>query len=78
MPKGWLLKLSRALQNFETAVQENVTINGQPWEETSDDSELQSGMLRFPSISCWVVLFWFLHVVFLIGQFPPPSSYLWQ
>ncbi|KFV78277.1 Kinetochore-associated protein NSL1, partial [Struthio camelus australis] len=31
------------LQNFETAVQENITINGQPWEETSDDSELQSG-----------------------------------
>ncbi|KFP55760.1 Kinetochore-associated protein NSL1, partial [Cariama cristata] len=31
------------LQNFETAVRENVTINGQPWEETSDDSELQSG-----------------------------------
>ncbi|NXH15380.1 NSL1 protein, partial [Bucco capensis] len=32
-----------ALWNFETAVQENVTINGQSWEETSDDSELQSG-----------------------------------
>ncbi|XP_068792617.1 kinetochore-associated protein NSL1 homolog [Struthio camelus] len=32
-----------ALWNFETAVQENITINGQPWEETSDDSELQSG-----------------------------------
>ncbi|XP_072713008.1 kinetochore-associated protein NSL1 homolog [Ciconia boyciana] len=32
-----------ALWNFETAVRENVTINGQPWEETSDDSELQSG-----------------------------------
>ncbi|XP_064365744.1 kinetochore-associated protein NSL1 homolog isoform X2 [Dromaius novaehollandiae] len=32
-----------ALWNFETAVQENVTINGQPWEETSGDSELQSG-----------------------------------
>ncbi|XP_052661344.1 kinetochore-associated protein NSL1 homolog isoform X1 [Harpia harpyja] len=32
-----------ALWNFETAVQENVTVNGQPWEETSDDSELQSG-----------------------------------
>ncbi|XP_074753287.1 kinetochore-associated protein NSL1 homolog isoform X2 [Athene noctua] len=29
--------------NFETAVKENVTINGQPWEETSDDSELQRG-----------------------------------
>ncbi|XP_074022284.1 kinetochore-associated protein NSL1 homolog [Numenius arquata] len=31
-----------ALWNFETAVRENVTINGQPWEETSDDAELQS------------------------------------
>ncbi|XP_054676371.1 kinetochore-associated protein NSL1 homolog isoform X2 [Grus americana] len=30
-------------ENFETAMRENVTINGQPWEETSDDSELQSG-----------------------------------
>ncbi|KFW89495.1 Kinetochore-associated protein NSL1, partial [Phalacrocorax carbo] len=29
--------------NFETAVRENVTINGQPWEENSDLSELQSG-----------------------------------
>lgn len=56
MPEGWLLKLSRLLQNFETAVRENVTINGQPWEETSDDSELQSGMGWFPLISCWVVL----------------------
>ncbi|KAK2535624.1 Nsl1 [Columba guinea] len=32
-----------ALWNFETAVRENVTIDGQPWEETSEDSELQSG-----------------------------------
>ncbi|XP_067150663.1 kinetochore-associated protein NSL1 homolog [Apteryx mantelli] len=32
-----------ALWNFETAVQENISINGQPWQETSDDSELQSG-----------------------------------
>ncbi|NXJ60361.1 NSL1 protein, partial [Rostratula benghalensis] len=32
-----------ALWDFETAVRENVTINGQAWEETSDDSELQSG-----------------------------------
>ncbi|KGL86771.1 Kinetochore-associated protein NSL1, partial [Charadrius vociferus] len=32
-----------ALWNFETAVRENVTINGQPWEETSEGSELQSG-----------------------------------
>ncbi|NWR47604.1 NSL1 protein, partial [Regulus satrapa] len=31
-----------ALQNFETAVRESVTINGQPWEEASDDSRLQS------------------------------------
>ncbi|KFV38935.1 Kinetochore-associated protein NSL1, partial [Tyto alba] len=28
---------------FETAVRENVTINGQPWEETLGDSQLQSG-----------------------------------
>ncbi|NXV89622.1 NSL1 protein, partial [Calonectris borealis] len=35
-----------ALWNFETAVRENVTINGQPWEETSDDSELQSSNIR--------------------------------
>ncbi|NWW91976.1 NSL1 protein, partial [Rhynochetos jubatus] len=31
------------LQNFEAAVRENVTINGQPWEETSDDSKLYCG-----------------------------------
>ncbi|NXO83964.1 NSL1 protein, partial [Sitta europaea] len=30
-----------ALQNFETAVRENVTINGQAWEEAADDSRLQ-------------------------------------
>ncbi|KAF1538334.1 hypothetical protein FQV19_0008709, partial [Eudyptula minor] len=35
-----------ALWNFETAVRENVTINGQPWEETSDDSELQSSNIK--------------------------------
>ncbi|KFQ06315.1 Kinetochore-associated protein NSL1, partial [Leptosomus discolor] len=29
------------LQNFQTAVRENVTINGQPWEETSHDCDLQ-------------------------------------
>ncbi|TRZ26117.1 hypothetical protein HGM15179_000967 [Zosterops borbonicus] len=29
-------------RNFETAVRENVTINGQPWEEASDESRLQS------------------------------------
>ncbi|NXF53608.1 NSL1 protein, partial [Oceanites oceanicus] len=34
------------LQNFETAVRENVTINGQPWEETSDDSELHSSNIK--------------------------------
>ncbi|XP_010137974.1 PREDICTED: kinetochore-associated protein NSL1 homolog, partial [Buceros rhinoceros silvestris] len=27
--------------NFEAAVRENVTINGQPWEETADDSKLE-------------------------------------
>ncbi|KYO43627.1 kinetochore-associated NSL1-like protein [Alligator mississippiensis] len=32
-----------ALWNFETAVQENITINGEPWQETSDEDELQSG-----------------------------------
>lgn len=32
------------LQNFETAVQENITINGEPWQETSDEDELQSGV----------------------------------
>ncbi|NXD98214.1 NSL1 protein, partial [Chaetorhynchus papuensis] len=32
-----------ALWNFETAVRENVTINGQPWDEAGDDSRLQSG-----------------------------------
>ncbi|NWW76233.1 NSL1 protein, partial [Climacteris rufus] len=30
------------LQNFEAAVRENVTINGQPWEEASEDPRLQS------------------------------------
>ena len=74
MPEGWLLRLCRVLQNFETAVRENVTINGQPWEETSDDSELQSGMRWFPLIACRVALVWFLHVIFLIGQFFPRLS----
>ncbi|NXN23766.1 NSL1 protein, partial [Nycticryphes semicollaris] len=32
-----------AIWDFETAVRENITINGQAWEETSDGSELQSG-----------------------------------
>ncbi|KAM6356126.1 kinetochore-associated protein NSL1 homolog isoform 1-T2 [Podargus strigoides] len=32
-----------AVWNFETAVRENVTVNGQPWEEASDDPKLQSG-----------------------------------
>uniref|UniRef100_A0A8C8SE10 NSL1 component of MIS12 kinetochore complex n=1 Tax=Pelusios castaneus TaxID=367368 RepID=A0A8C8SE10_9SAUR len=35
--------LGDALWNFETAVQENITINGQPWQETSDETELQNG-----------------------------------
>ncbi|XP_054837247.1 kinetochore-associated protein NSL1 homolog [Eublepharis macularius] len=35
----WALK--EALWNFETAVQENITINGQPWQESSND--LQNG-----------------------------------
>ncbi|XP_044278838.1 kinetochore-associated protein NSL1 homolog [Varanus komodoensis] len=29
--------LSEALWNFETAVQENITVNGQLWKESSDD-----------------------------------------
>ncbi|XP_015283089.1 PREDICTED: kinetochore-associated protein NSL1 homolog [Gekko japonicus] len=33
--------LSEAVWNFETAVQENMTINGKPWQESSDD--LQNG-----------------------------------
>ncbi|XP_075606117.1 kinetochore-associated protein NSL1 homolog [Balearica regulorum gibbericeps] len=41
-----------ALWNFETAVRENVTINGQPWEETSDDSELQSGPVLVNVLIC--------------------------
>nr|XP_056708432.1 kinetochore-associated protein NSL1 homolog [Euleptes europaea] len=32
--------LSEAVWNFETAVQENITVNGQPWQESSD---LQNG-----------------------------------
>ncbi|NWI89644.1 NSL1 protein, partial [Pitta sordida] len=31
------------LWNFETALRENVTIHGQPWDETEDDSKPQSG-----------------------------------
>ncbi|XP_015478014.1 kinetochore-associated protein NSL1 homolog [Parus major] len=31
-----------AAENFEKKVQENVTINGQPWEEALDDSRLQN------------------------------------
>lgn len=53
----WILSLLRALQNFETAVRENVTINGQPWEEAADDSRLQSGRRRFHSLPApWVWL----------------------
>ncbi|NXV75223.1 NSL1 protein, partial [Atlantisia rogersi] len=37
---------SDALWKFETAVRENVTINGRPWDETSDDSELQSSNIK--------------------------------
>ncbi|XP_027579519.2 kinetochore-associated protein NSL1 homolog [Pipra filicauda] len=32
-----------ALWNFETALRENVTINGQPWEEATDDPSPPSG-----------------------------------
>ncbi|KAM7172084.1 kinetochore-associated protein NSL1 homolog isoform 2-T2 [Macrochelys suwanniensis] len=32
-----------SLENFETAVQENIIINGHPWQETSDEAELQNG-----------------------------------
>ncbi|NWI31318.1 NSL1 protein, partial [Sula dactylatra] len=40
---GGAAAVSDALWNFETAVRENVTINGEPWEETSDDSKLHIG-----------------------------------
>ncbi|NXN18179.1 NSL1 protein, partial [Indicator maculatus] len=33
-----------ALWNFETAMRENITVNGQPWDETSGDSDLYSGL----------------------------------
>ncbi|XP_032909672.1 kinetochore-associated protein NSL1 homolog [Catharus ustulatus] len=33
---------AEALWNFETAVRENVTINGQAWEEAPEESQLQS------------------------------------
>ncbi|XP_003216062.2 kinetochore-associated protein NSL1 homolog isoform X1 [Anolis carolinensis] len=29
--------VAEAIGNFETAVQENITVNGQPWQESSDD-----------------------------------------
>ncbi|NXU50395.1 NSL1 protein, partial [Turnix velox] len=38
--------LEDALWTFERAVQANVTINGQPWEEASEDSESQSGVIK--------------------------------
>ena len=49
---GWVLSLCRALQNFETAVRENVTINGQAWEEAPEESQLQSGRQPLPFASC--------------------------
>ncbi|XP_066467822.1 kinetochore-associated protein NSL1 homolog [Tiliqua scincoides] len=36
-PESLERALGEALWNFETAVQENITINGQPWQESSDD-----------------------------------------
>uniref|UniRef100_A0A8D0HM54 NSL1 component of MIS12 kinetochore complex n=1 Tax=Sphenodon punctatus TaxID=8508 RepID=A0A8D0HM54_SPHPU len=40
-PPGGARSPDRALgENFETAVQENITINGQPWQESSDEAEL--------------------------------------
>ncbi|NWX13401.1 NSL1 protein, partial [Aegotheles bennettii] len=35
-----------ALQHFETAVRENITINGQPWEVAAGDAELHSGIIK--------------------------------
>ncbi|XP_031451402.1 kinetochore-associated protein NSL1 homolog isoform X2 [Phasianus colchicus] len=35
-----------AIWNFEAAVRENVTINGQPWAETSADSEPNSANIK--------------------------------
>lgn len=57
------------LQNFEAAVRENVTINGQPWAETSADSEPNS-MYGFSFIlPVFIYFFFFLNMVFLIEQF---------
>ncbi|KAJ6666900.1 hypothetical protein lerEdw1_018902 [Lerista edwardsae] len=36
-PQSLERALGEALWNFETAVQENITINGQPWQESSND-----------------------------------------
>ncbi|XP_021246084.1 kinetochore-associated protein NSL1 homolog isoform X2 [Numida meleagris] len=35
-----------AIWNFEAAVRENITINGQPWAETSTDSEPNSSNIK--------------------------------
>ncbi|XP_062493069.1 kinetochore-associated protein NSL1 homolog [Pezoporus occidentalis] len=40
---GGTVTAGDALWNFKTAVQENVTINGQPWDEAQDDSKPESG-----------------------------------
>ncbi|NXD75425.1 NSL1 protein, partial [Halcyon senegalensis] len=42
-PGGAAAAAGDALWNFEAALRENVTVNGQPWEEASDDSELKNG-----------------------------------
>ncbi|NWH75452.1 NSL1 protein, partial [Piaya cayana] len=45
-PDGAEAAAGDVLWNFETAVRENVTINGQPWEETSEVSHLQDGNIK--------------------------------
>uniref|UniRef100_A0A8C3TNW3 NSL1 component of MIS12 kinetochore complex n=1 Tax=Catharus ustulatus TaxID=91951 RepID=A0A8C3TNW3_CATUS len=37
---------AEALWNFETAVRENVTINGQAWEEAPEESQLQNSNIK--------------------------------
>lgn len=48
------------LQNFEAAVRENVTINGQLWAETSADSEPSStyGLSFILHVFIYLGFFW--------------------
>lgn len=45
-PGGAAAAVDDAIWNFEAAVRENVTINGQPWAETSADSEPNSANIK--------------------------------